>query len=177
MAGKALLLGGTLVAGIGAMVWAAGSMASRQMCKPVVPRIVIDGGDSAVQADVDKLYLFYDERGSVPYSDEAFEGHLRHSFCEVEDGTCTNTRARYEVRFDPDRHQSIQIRRSSGTGERLLGAVRWNGPAYPERVEISCDFTQADPRRSCRVTGLDYSADPDADWLSPGARMHDRCRP
>ena len=178
--GRSGVIFSLVLAGLAGLVWAAHRTAALQYCKPVVPQVAIKIDPSGPQPR--DLLIRYDEAGSPPDRREAFSNsNTRSSFCETRGDTCIASRARYELRFEGDRAQSIQIRgMGNGQGNPLMGAVQWSGPSYPERIDLDCDFSQTDLRRACRISRLVYDPNPMTSGYNggkPRSTRHDQCTP
>jgi hypothetical protein len=153
-------------------------LGSERLCRPVVPQFVTTLSSAGTEVAGYSLWIQFDENGSQPYMDETFSRSPRFSSCETVGDTCVGSRARYEVRHEGVQHQSIRIR-SNGNGSRVIGAVRWHGQAYPDRVRIACNLDEPDIREACTLEGLDYAPDPETLGrnFSKPSRSHDFCKP
>lgn len=171
-----------VLSALSVLSWASQRYIAVEMCKPVVPQIAVFHGGTANQFR--QLHIMYDEIGSSPFSDDGFTKNARHTGCEIVDERCIASRMRYEVSSEGERTQSVQIRGVGGEltekGNPILGGVRWNGSSYPDRINIQCNFYESDPRKSCLIVGLDYSADPGTsgdDGEEAHIGPHDQCTP
>lgn len=84
--------------------------------------------------------------------------------------------------MEGSRSQSIQLRRniSGNSKNRIIGGVRWDGPSYPDRVRIGCNLDEADNRKACSITSIEYEKD-NSNYGSDGQpavmSKHDKCQP
>jgi hypothetical protein len=133
---------------------------------PVAPQININFINKNSDLNYKSLSLFYDERGSSPFSEKIESETMRFSFCSINGESCKSTstiyESRYELRSEKPRFQSIRILGITGKGDNpLVGGVRWNGPPHAHRIDIECDFKEQNPTSSCRIKNIYYSADAD----------------
>jgi len=148
--------------------------ASKRLCKPVVPEIVIDWKTSSETAEKRRLILTYNEGGVIPGKDAAARGNARHSVCATKGSTCIAERARFEIRTEPERRQSIKILELNGVTDipnPTIGNIQWTGPSYPDRVLITCDADKVSGSDACALDRLEYVPDRD------GENSHDQCSP
>lgn len=155
---------------------------SDRLCKPVMPQFEVVLTSSEVPTDGYGLLVWYNEKGASPFEWEAFNDGLRTELCTTKGTSCIGSRARYEVRHEGARKQSVLIRSNANGSPYMIGGVQWFGPAYPDRVQISCNLDEKDPRKACRVDGLDYAPNPKTsgkNGSSPpsGISRHDQCQP
>lgn len=161
-------------------LWGGYRLAAQQFCKPVVPQIAITVGDTGTARGIDDMLLMYVEDGALRRDGKPKSP--RFSGCDIAARECIGGRARYEMRLDGERPQTIQIRGMGREGNVLLGNVSWQGPSYPDRVEIACDLGMESAERACRVTRIVHEANPGTsgrggEAMSPGLRVHDQCSP
>lgn len=168
----------------GTPVGADTSLEVERACKPVVPQVMVKLLNQGELRAGYQLFVGYDEAGSAPFSHETFSKASRSSGCNIKDGRCISSRARYETRLEGLRQQSIQLQKSGGwaTGSEsnLLGGVQWYGPSYPDRVRITCDLANSDARTACILDSVEYAANPatsGADGQNPKIRRFDQCQP
>lgn len=158
-------------------------LASERLCKPVVPQFIVRLSSKDIAVDGYDLYIQFDEEGGNPFDRESFTRSPRHAFCTPKADLCVASRARYEVRHEGNRQQSIRIRSNNqGKGNRIIGGVRWHGAAYPDKVRVDCNLDEVDTRKSCVIVGLEYTPNPKTsgrDFSDPSTffRRHDRCQP
>jgi len=168
----------------GTPVGADTSLEVERACKPVVPQVMVKLLNHGELGAGYQLLVSYDEAGSAPSSRETFSKNSRSSGCDVKDGRCISSRARYENRLEGFRQQSIQLRKIgrwvTGPESNLLGGVLWYGPSYPDRVKITCDLSNSDARTACILDSVEYTPNPATsgdDGLRPQVRRHDQCQP
>jgi hypothetical protein len=169
----------------GAPVGADTSFGVERACKPVVPQVIVNLVNPTELRAGYQLLVRYDEAGSAPFSNETFGRiNVRSSGCDVKDGRCIGSRARYERRFEGPRNQSIQLRKMGGwvteSESNLLGGVQWNGPSYPDQVKITCDLANSNPQTACKLDNIEYTPNPSTsgrDGLEPSMGRHDKCKP
>jgi hypothetical protein len=169
----------------GAPVGADTSLEVERACKPVFPQVHVTLVNHGELRPGYQLFLQYDEAGSAPFSSETFgRAGIRSSGCDVKDGRCVSSRARYEKRLEGLRQQSIQLRKIGGwvpgSESNLLGGVLWYGPSYPDRVKITCDLAVSDARTACVVDSVEYTPNPATsgnDGRKPEMGRYDQCQP
>lgn len=160
------------------------SLQVERACKPVVPQVIVKFTNYGELRAGYQLFISYDEAGSTPFSSETFSKDSRSSGCDVKDGRCISSRARYEKRFEGLRQQSIQMRKigrwATGSESNLLGGVQWYGPSYPDRVKITCDLAVSDARAACVLDSVEYTPNPETlgdDGQKPKMGGYDQCQP
>jgi hypothetical protein len=156
-------------------------LGSERLCRPVVPQFVTTLSSADQELEGFGLFIQFDEDGGIPYSRETFTRSPRFSSCKSSGNKCVGSRMRYEVRHEGVRHQSIRIL-SMGKAQknRVIGALRWHGQAYPDQVRIACNLDEPDLRRACKLEGLEYAPNPETSGESYGKPMigrNDRCQP
>lgn len=135
------------------------SLKSLRVCKPVVPQVIVDMQSASVSQTKMRLLIEYNEKGDIPGKPQTLRKDARHSSCDTVNSKCVSARARYEVRTEPERAQTIQLRELTGTGSNpVLGIVRWQGPSYQDRVKIACDVERQDTGDACKLEGLEYTS-------------------
>lgn len=144
--GLALVLTGCTLAG------GAACAASVLYSRPVMPSFVVDLAPA--DAPARSLILVYGERGSDPARNGTLGPDQRIAACSTSGSTCTSPAARDELHLVGTRAQSVQIRLFTGSGNPILGAVRWTGPAYPRQVRLKCDARIPDVHRACAVVAV-----------------------
>jgi len=170
-----------LATGSSAGLSAQEGLQSERLCKPVVPQFIVTLTSSERETDGLGLWILFDEEGGPPHVAGTDGRSYRSSFCTSIDSTCVASRARYEVRHEGVRDQSVKIR-SNGKEEkpRWLGGVLWNGPAYPDRVRIACNLDERDMSKACQLQGVEYSPNPATsgkDGSMPNMGRNDQCQP
>lgn len=128
--------------------WAASNVYSR----PVMPSFVVDLGTTGGGAP--SLILIYGERGSDPLRNGTLGPDQRIAACSTSGTLCVSPAARNELHLAGTRVQSVQVRRFTGRGNPIIGAVRWTGPAYPSQVRLKCDLRVADVQRACAIVAV-----------------------
>ena len=168
----------------GTPVGADTSLEVERACKPVVPQVMVKFLNQGELSAGYQLFVSYDEAGSAPFSRETFSKDSRSSGCDVKDGRCISSRARYENRLEGLRQQSIQLRKIgrwvTGPESNLLGGVQWYGPSYPDRVKITCDLAISDARTACVLESVEYTPNPATsgdDGQTPKMGRFDQCQP
>jgi hypothetical protein len=148
-------------------------------CKPVVPQINVNFINKNSDLGFKTLLLYYDEKGSSPFSQKIEAETMRLSSCSINGERCKGTRARYELRIEKPRFQSVRILGMTGKGNNpLIGGVRWNGPSYSDRIDIECNVKDQNPTTSCRVRNIYNSADADVVGEDERVRREfDQCYP
>lgn len=168
----------------GTPVGADTSLEVERACKPVVPQVMVKLLNQGELRAGYQVFVGYDEAGSAPFSHETFSKASRSSGCNIKDGRCISSRARYETRLEGLRQQSIQLQKSGGwatdSESNLLGGVQWYGPSYPDRVKITCDLAISDTRTACVLDSVEYAPNPATsgdDGQTPKMGRFDQCQP
>ena len=116
-------------------------------CKPVLPVILVKLKNLEERGDSRQMLLRFDDKtGSDPLNEEDFSRQSRISSCDIRGNQCIGSRARFERLYVDERKQSIQIRLLDNQGNRLIGGVIWEKPAYPDRIFLSCDLAEPDQK-------------------------------
>lgn len=151
-----------------------------RLCKPVVPQIIVDLKDEGKTKDGKSLFLQYREAISDPLATITTTNLARFSGCGIRDGRCVSARARYEVRTESSRYQSISVFLVDGKRHASPSTITWEGPAYPDRVTMRCSLNDAGQPTGCKLIKLDYLAEQSnahADKAEAANRRHDKCQP
>lgn len=134
----ALLIGGTAYATV-------------QTWRPVMPEFVVDVRTADNGNLSPSLMLIYSEQGSDPFLGGPLGPGRRISSCDAVGSLCVSRAARKEFGAIQERPQSLQIRFFDGSGNPIVGGVRWTGSWHPRQVRVTCDLRISDARHSCAV--------------------------
>lgn len=152
-----------------------------RVCKPVVPEVNIDMNSVTQNTEGLKLAILYDEEGSPPFTRDTFTNNARFSACTTVNGKCTSSRLRYEIKASFERYQSIQLRKIGPGDNAVVGAIRWKGPSYPDRIEMVCDLDNPKIRRACKLGALHYKPSHETSGkggnMPSDTRTNDSCTP
>ena len=172
-----LILGGVgFVVFFGIIAVSVKALEGIRICKPVVPEIEVRFKADSSDPSTNQLLLIYYEEGLERNNRKKSGSGARYSGCLLEDTSCVGSRARYEIRLEEPREQSIQIRTMGSEGNRHVGDLHWSGPSYPDNVKVSCDLSNADPETACDLLSINYSAF-GANGERPEKSRHDKCMP
>ena len=157
--------------------------ANDKYCRPVMPETVVNLSDGEEQVEGAGLLLIYAEDATKPFPSSQYPDNPRINGCKTNGSICIATRGRTEFRLVGSRPQAIQVRGMGGTGEKgrdnpsnpIIGNLRWDGPAYPNRATIDCDLANLDPRSACQIVRIEATSET-GDTPSVNSR-HDQCRP
>ncbi|MEL7319600.1 MAG: hypothetical protein AAFN04_13290 [Pseudomonadota bacterium] len=171
--------------GVGGLAGTA-TYGSERYCRPVVPEIMVTFLGERLWILDGELLVMYFENAPEPFTDQGNRPSPRWSFGRPSAEQFVGQRARYEIRWETDRFQGLEVRGNDAFGlsnagkNRVIGNLRWEGQSYPHRIEVSCDVSDQNPDTACEITRLieDYADYVDEFGASrSSASSHDQCSP
>lgn len=165
---------------IAVVTWLIDNPTRSRLCKPVVPQVIVELGEAGKTKDGKSLFIQYREAAADPLRPNSSTDSVRFSSCDIVQGRCIGARARYEMRWEPTRKQSLSVYLIDGKMHATPSTITWNGPAYPDRVTLRCNVGSEGQPTGCRLNKLEYLAElsnPDEDKAEANIRRNDKCQP
>jgi hypothetical protein len=151
-----------------------------RLCKAVVPQVIVELHGAEKLTDGKSLFVQYKEYLPNPLNSRNMSPSARISSCTIVQGHCTGDRARYELRPEPSRTQSLSVFLIDGKRHAAPSTVTWSGPSYPDRVTMRCSMDKDGQPKGCKLVKLDYRAERSnahEDKAEAANRRHDQCQP
>lgn len=165
---------------IAIVTWLIYNPTRSRLCKPVVPQVIVELGEAGKTKYGKSLFIQYREAVADPLRPNSSTDSVRFSSCDIVQGRCIGARARYEMRMESARKQSLSVYLIDGKPRTSPSTIMWNGPAYPDRVTLRCNVGSEGQPTGCRLTKLEYLAElsnAHADKAEASIRRNDKCQP
>ena len=142
-----------LAAGLAIAVSGGAALAATAHWAPAMPKFRVEVRDAA-NAQPTSLLLIYGDDGSSPFRDGPLARDQHISNCHANGAACVAQAGKVALRSGLRRRQSLQLRSFNGSGNPIIGAVSWNGPAYPRELRVFCDLRIGNVAKSCHIASL-----------------------
>lgn len=130
----------------------------KRYCRAATPWVVVNHDAE----DALRLAILYDAKDIGPFSEKDVWKMASFEGCDgIGEGLCIRPRTRLEFLFESKKYQRVQVRDISVAPNRIVGSVRWFGPAHPWMVEVRCSNDRKLSGKGCTLVRV--FSEPDLD--------------